>query len=481
MIAACQENEKAIEFLDGKDGWHGLLTLCLIPALKSLIHGYATTASTYDDLERHLEAAFKCRVQTKQQAKLSGMGTRILFESGILDINAPVIAGVTNVTQHGNQWVLTLDKGSSSGVNTNDVYSIRDPQQGRQRVPGQVAEIDAQIVVSRALPFESEATITRLPAGPPPGPPGTRNVIPINHWAPRSGWMATLVERASCVEARVHYDPLTRWIDEVKDLHNSWRSECDPRTKIALSFSATPSHAPTDDNLASFNIQFTRNSDTVRFFDNQGRGFSGIAQRVHRHMSPLDTKASNLTQRIMRRLQHLHSFSMVSELRPSPYLSRPIFDAKLEYYPESQAMGPNTVHCRLSFQNKHSSVLFITVLNLTPQFGVKQWCPPKAEGKGIPVEKGTSWSKHFGIRVPAGLSEASRTRNFRMTDVVKIFVSTQLVDFRHFEVDDLPIAENQNWKDMVDTPVDGAGGVWCVDEHKITIDGGARVCDIGKL
>ncbi|KAF4609802.1 hypothetical protein G7Y89_g15821 [Cudoniella acicularis] len=119
---------------------------------------------------------------------------------------------------------------------------------------------------------------------------------------------------------------------------------------------------------------------------------------------------------------------------------------------------------KISFENLHSKILFVTALNLTLLYGIQQILPYQ-EGYGVPVEPNKNIEDIFDIEVPRSLAKAYSGSSFMMRDVVKVFTATERIDFRDYELRILEDTVPHSFRDM--KPRKANVRAWCVEDKDI--------------
>jgi hypothetical protein len=134
---------------------------------------------------------------------------------------------------------------------------------------------------------------------------------------------------------------------------------------------------------------------------------------------------------------------------------------------------------RIRFKNLHTHPVYITILNLSPAYGVHQIFPGQGSSS-VAVDTGREIQELLiDIRVPTLLKPLAANPDFTMTDVIKLIVTTEQTDFRYYELPDL---------EPLDTSMNGSEGLsggklrntwvrkpevasWFVDQKEIVTTG----------
>lgn len=482
VIAACREHETAKEAKDSSGIYHGLLTQCLIEILSSIDRNIFTahTEFTYSDLEGVLKAKLRARIREcietgtlpkncQQHPLFIGKRNKILFDSRkTLEKYQPVSAHVVHVAARSEStMVLTLDKGAAAGINKGDLFSISEPGKTWLRRLTSRDSTDGEIKVTAVQSFSSLATVCVQPGGAARGNTSRRvgqsRIITI-------GWRATLTKSIRMTEARLEYSQERSLWDRrtINKIKNSWTKEVYNALPVHLSF---PTEGPS----------CSTNSTSVRFhvkLRDQKLIICGPQKRRLTHLPAIDAHQDDPTQKLMYYFRHLGAFFLISELRQDEgrvnvLRGRYRISFKEEY-------RDNEPSCKITFVNNYDKVLYITVMALTPLYGVQQIFPGRDEGEGDRVRVGATWEENVDFEVPPYLKQRARTttrsgerhvdvESSYMTDVLKVFIASEPVDFRHYELKDITdaIDANDNYARNPKNTSKPRPEAWCVEEKKI--------------
>jgi hypothetical protein len=147
----------------------------------------------------------------------------------------------------------------------------------------------------------------------------------------------------------------------------------------------------------------------------------------------------DVAQRLIYMLWHMRSFMELRDKTspPIPHSQSAPFDFTVTTSLAPVESLDIISSWSINFRNNYSRSLFITVFNLTPLHGIFQIMPFE-EGHAKQVIPGQEESFEIDIEVPKALLPAFRQDpSFVMRDVLKIFVTTEHVDLRQYELDDL--------------------------------------------
>jgi Caspase domain len=416
-MTACQPYEKSTEGPDESGRVHGAFTSSLISQLNNL--GNSRSFTTYAVLQGVVEAAMKGNLSklTGQQPLLLGPRKRVLFES-FTHNDAPDFAHIIRISNS----LLVIDRGRASGARLADVYRLSDP--GKARAEAEMADDAIEVMITAVREYESDAKVCQSPERAASA--GFQPVV-------RSGWLAKLVLRTEGVYARILHDGTDSSVAVVKKIQNDWRSCIDPAVPIHLILSSGNLESKTEVDVR-FNVRVS--SEVLEVLDSNIKPFE--------HLPTIHANSPEATTRLMHLLRHMQSFVEVSSMRTPKALCqpKPTFELSIAETDRPDNEPKIVSSWKIIFQNLHitknsNTVLFVTVFNLTPLYGIRQIIPYD-EGYGQQVEPGESLDAIVDIEIPEVLAKQYRENpSFRMRDVLKICITTQQTDLRHFELEDL--------------------------------------------
>jgi len=190
-----------------------------------------------------------------------------------------------------------------------------------------------------------------------------------------------------------------------------------------------------------------------------------------------------ITKILMSLLQHLNSYQTLATLK-SPTTTRSL-SHEFEIMEDQVEAGDeeSLSSWRIRFKNLHTLPVYITILNLSPAYGVHQILPDQGFSN-VAVDAGREIPELvIDIRVPTLLKPLAANSDFTMTDVIKLIVTTEQIDFRYYELPDL---------EPLDTSMNGSEGLpggklrntwvrksrvatWFVDQKEIVTAGSSTV------
>lgn len=440
-IAACQPYETAKERPDAEGHWHGVLTSCLVSSLTSI--GGKRKFMTYKDLHGILEVKISRQLGGKKQQPIQiGEQNRILFDARKIPWdNSRAHAHVQELQPDR----VVIDKGIALGVSFGDRYRIYDPSKLQTDFKSTIVQGNGEgaveVIIISVQDFSSEAKIYVAP-----GTAASWDLTQV-----QVGWFATLINRADAVHALI----CTERMDiATAEIQRSWQTHIDPAMPIQLVFMEDEDDTSLKETPRFIVEQDSQSSFTI--LDSEQKPFENFLK--------LPVDSPDLAKRLMYLLRHLQKFLRVREMKTLSNGSQSPFRLSIE---ETQDKGDNTnavSSWKISFENLHTTTLFIAVLNLTPLYGIQQILPYQ-DGYSVPVEPGKNIEEIFDIEVPEVLAEAYCKSSFRMTDVVKVFITTEQVDFSDYRLRNLENTMPRNFRDM--KPRKANVRTWYVEDKEI--------------
>lgn len=442
IMTACQPHEKCRE-LEVKGRKHGLFTSSLISLLKTLSsEEHNRHLSTYEMLQAALEVTIhrECdsRGKPRQNPTLFGPRSRVLFETMTLN-DSRGFAVVTSVAE----GEVKLNRGHVSGTKQGDKYRLSPLSvahemltdvMGTRAIMVEVTDVIRAYDCSAKLSFECVSG---------------EGHVDLQHMV-QTGWLARLVERDSPVQALISHDEWASSAAAVKRIQESWAEFRDPTVPVDLVFpGALPCPSP-----PRFNVEIRRGNKftEVEIRNSRGEPFP--------HLGKIPGSFPDLPRRVMGMLRHLQSYLLVSELESPVQSGRDtgLYDMTLSDADHKLRADRSTLEDStriMNFKNTAGQTLYVTVLNLTPLYGVVRLFPTttgEGSGGGKPVDNG-AWMRNMGIpitiEVPLTFAEKYRqSSDFEMKDDVKLFITTKPTDLRHYELDDLETTEPQCLEDL---------------------------------
>ncbi|KAF8851291.1 hypothetical protein BDZ45DRAFT_696028 [Acephala macrosclerotiorum] len=443
-IAACQPYETAKECPDVEGRWHGVLTSCLVSSLRSI--GRQRIFMTYKDLHGILEVKISRQLSGKKQQPVQlGEQNRILFDARKIHGDDSRVHAHVQELQTDR---VVIDKGIALGVGFGDRYRLHDP--GKEQTDFKSAVVQGngggvvEVIIISVQDFWSEAKIYVAPE--------TRASWDLRQV--RVGWFATLIHRADAVHALI-LPNASKSLDKANnEIRRSWQNYIDPTMPIQLVFMADEQDKSPGE-AAKFNVQ-QDNQSLFTILNSEQKPFENFPKL------PVDSPDS--PKRLMYLLRHLQTFLRVLEMKTPSNGLRLAFRLRIEET-EDKGDSKNSVSSwKIGFENLHSTTLFIAVLNLTPLYGIQQILPYQ-DGYSVPVEPNKNLEEIFDIEVPEALAKAYNGSSFRMRDIVKVFITSEQIDFRDYELRNLEDTTPHNFRDMKPRKADVRA--WCVEDKEI--------------
>lgn len=177
------------------------------------------------------------------------------------------------------------------------------------------------------------------------------------------------------------------------------------------------------------------------------------------HIPPLPSNDKDLTKRLMRRLTHLCAFLTIKNHR-TPACELTLVNG------DDVTLVQTTAGFDLTINNRGASTVFVTVLNLTPLYGVSQIFPPTGGGQGVIVETGRSCKVQIETQIPLELTERPWNGPYTMTDILKVLISSRQVDFTFFRLNNIIEAERGRFRDL--RSITPRVAPWQVEEREIS-------------
>ncbi|GAB1317145.1 hypothetical protein MFIFM68171_07355 [Madurella fahalii] len=405
IFAACQPHEAAQEWTADDGQVYGAMTYHLLQSLKSLQH--ATEPVTYRLVQEVLEA--KCKSKFKQQPMHLGDGSRVLF--GSMRASAFGLANLVASVVETQGESVTLNKGLASMILPGDRFRIYDPAQmsmGFLRVDAQAA---AEAVTTAVTELRCRAALVNENTG-------TLQRVEI-------GWFAQLSSRVKA--ATVNFilpESKQKWAHYSALRH--LQQDCHL-------FAVSPIRLTVQINASDRGANLTAELDETgafRFRDWQGHPMA--------HVPALRTMSSSFnTEWAIFLLQHLCVYQLVASVKcqTSSYTVRYEMEVLEDVVDESDT--ESLAAWRIRFKNMDSRVLYVTMLNLGPAYGVHQIFPDDG-ASSMAVEPGEEIPPFIiDMKVPPLLRTASSDPDFTMRDVIKVFVTTEQANFSHYRMPDL--------------------------------------------
>jgi len=411
LIAACQPHELAAEHSAHDGTIHGALTFYLLETLAVL--GGEKDPVHYGKLQEVLEA--KC-THLAQQPMLLGDRRRLVFRSvDLLQPEAPnFVASILRV----DSCSVTLDRGLASRISVGDKFKIYQPSQWFLGAPSTDISELPEVIVSAIKDTESEARFRQESSG-------------------------TLKDVDSCCLAKLYErsrPAIVKFIGEytnnpisivpaLEDLRQNWALYADPCDPVFIDFGPESVHA-------DFYLQLTQ--DLYFCIKNK----EGILMQ---NLPTLRATTPGITKILMGLLQHLNSYRALANLKSPTTTTNLSYEFEIVEDQVEPGDEESLSSWRIRFKNLHTRPVYITLLNLTPVYGVHQILPAQGSSS-VAVDAGKEIQELvIDIRVPTLLMPLAASPHFTMTDVIKLIVTTKQTDFRYYELPDLePLDTSMN-------------------------------------
>ena len=367
---------------------------------------------------------------------------------------------------------MVLDKGSSAHVAVGDQFRLYAPS---SFVMGMFTTVSASasgntidVVVSAVRDSEADATIRPEQAAALQGVD--------------SGWVAQLTAKSEHTVVRVSL-PDSMAADAKTRLQQGWSALVDPCMPVTLRFD----YAQVSD--AAFSVDVDQG--IFRVSDEKGQPLPFLP-RV------LAAGPSNVGQ-LMGLLHHLSSYRVVAKIPRSPKpAGNPRYSFTVKRIAHDTSMPKSLGAVRVLFENKTAEALYITILDLSSAYGVSELFPGQfnqsevidanaslsdGSGPGITIELEppelllSKVPKSLYLNQPPKpeLKAGDGDANFKMTDVLKLFVTNAPESFGHYKVPDMeedPAKLETRLQDLLRTlratPHITAHPTWNVEEIVIT-------------
>jgi hypothetical protein len=426
LIAACQPREYACEVWRGVDGVekpHGALTYYLVKSMRSLEGSKEPV--TYERLQGVLKAEIQSADDVEQQPRYLGDPNRILFSADILEDGARHLRA--NVIEKTSNSV-TLNKGLSTSIAVGDQFQLFSPSQSFMGLVTADRSSAVEVEISSVEDLKAKAVLYGEEA---------TSLLGVD-----IGWIGQLSKRAQPAIVYIRLPEMDS--DARQRLEQNWPSYVDPRMPVDLHFSKPV-------NRVAFSVDVNQGIFQVR--DEDGRHMP--------HLPRVYADGPSNVQQLMGLLHHLCSYRLVANIPCSKSASAPYYDFKIEPTDHNKKDARTLGAWRVRFKNRHHGPLYVTILNLSPAYGIEMLFPRKHNGSHE-VERGTEIEDRgdgfvidmdppelllgsvpltlFLNRPLEGRVEAGPVDpNFEMKDVLKLFVTTEAEDFNHYALADLEV------------------------------------------
>ncbi|XXH04016.1 hypothetical protein Hte_010426 [Hypoxylon texense] len=437
-ITACHPFEEAHENCPKSGKWQGALTRTLMRCLDSL--GSERVSTTYGLLHGFIDALIRQQLGGLQQPMLLGEQNRLLFEPTIVsEMASQAPAYVTN----SSNGKVSINRGKISGSVLGDIYNLRSPGTGDSAALTNTQAENATLAkITSVHDFYSDAEIIQ--------DPDTNRTLSLQNI--KVGWLATRIGRPTVSYAQILIDSSDSSKRLLSEVESNWKSFVDPIVPIEL-VSPEAANMPTRKEDIKFYISLQDSTCTI--LDSEKRPFENFPT--------LTEQTSEFTKRLMYLLGHLETYLIVNELKTTKSQASK-FKLSIEETDDDGENPESVSTWKIHFENLSPEVLFVTIFNLSPLYGIQKIVPPQAMS-AKPVERHGWFDQIVDIEVPDSLASTSRKPSFRMTDVIKTFVTVRPVDLRHFEIPDLEDTTPRQLRHV--KPREAKRSSWWVEEKKI--------------
>jgi Caspase domain len=440
LIAACQPHEVAVEWTADDGKTYGAMTYHLVQSLLSLQS--STEPITYGRLQEVLEA--KCKSKLKQQPMHLGDRSRVIFGTTKSTIDSTNF--LANIIETSEKTV-TLNKGSASTIGVGDKFRIYHPSQSYLGILNPKAVAVAEVFVSSVSELRCKATLLD------DGPGALQSV--------KAGWLAQLSSRGEATivnfllpEARGNSSINAT----VERLQQDWHSHANAYTPLIIQLNAP-------DPKAELTVGLDQN-DLFQFRDRNGNHMPYVpAPRADGSFS---------TRQMTSLLQHLCFYQLAAGMNSPTASSVPRYEFEILKDEIEEGDNESLAAWRIQFKNLHKQVLYVTIFNLGPAYGIHQIFPDDNSSSAAVDPMDEIPYLVIDMKVPQLLKTASSKPGFKMRDVIKVFITTEQADFSHYRLPDL---QKLDELDNLDLRTQGPRrdarvirpqtGSWFVDEKEI--------------
>jgi hypothetical protein len=305
---------------------------------------------------------------------------------------------------------VTLNKGVAHGISVGDSLSIYHPSQSFLGLLDSKATATTEVTVTSVSKLQCEASSVTGSAE------DLQGVL--------VGWLARLSRRANIavVNFLLHHDE-----------KGSPAYVAVERLQLECQLYANP-YLPLDIRL---NAPSPGADITVALYENGKFKFRDRKGDDMPHVpAELPSGLLNAGQMTLL-LQHLCSYQLALGIKNPNIFSIPRY--KFEILPDQLEDGDtdSLAAWRVQFKNLHNQVLYMTIFNFSPAYGIYQ-IYPEDHASSAAVDPGEEIPYLvIDMKVPPLLKKASTEPGFRMRDIIKVFITTAQADFSHYCMPDL--------------------------------------------
>ncbi|XDG10287.1 hypothetical protein ABKA04_009902 [Annulohypoxylon sp. FPYF3050] len=353
---------------------------------------------------------------------LLGDRNRVIFTAACLkEGQQSLVAGITEVRL--DSQVLHLNKGAASGIAVGDKFKIYHPSSFC---------LGTFITERTESTSAAEATIVTVS--------GLKSVAQYNTSKSeiQTGWFAKLWTRKK--RAKVFIDVLRgRSNDIIDQLRTDWTKHVDEEFPLELVFNDNSFHG----SQGHLECQLDQDFDiVVKLTKHSALQFLDKDRKPMPHITTLWSNRPESSAEMMKLLKHLCSYQSLASLSSDQPARTEPAKRKFEFWIDEVSADPKKQASRSSwkvhFKNTHSRTLYLTIMNLTPAYGVFQLFPSFTQSTSSrAVEPDTKIPPlEFDIVIPDSLKMVVGP-GFSMQDTIKIFVSTEQTSFFNYLLPDL--------------------------------------------
>ncbi|KAF9632860.1 hypothetical protein BFW01_g3723 [Lasiodiplodia theobromae] len=385
LIAACQPDERAKEMPDADYNFRGILTYSLRESLAALGSDVLTT--NYRTLMEILQV--RCRVESGGFQSPLGFGPvdRIIF--GFDDgLARATDFSTTAIVERVDGSEISLNRGRADGVRWADQYLITSVKNDLDGLEVSVEDIDD---------FSCR----------------TKPITPTDEIDAKEFWYAKRCGRITPV--RVTVIPLAEAHQAIKNLKRDWRDCIDDANPLEFRF---------DGNSEGADFLLSINGDSkIEVSLGNGKALENTPTLA------ADGRIET-TKRLCAMLRHLHLYMNVDKLQPPNKLDT---KHELQILEEEPGDNPNILaKLTMKFNNRSQNTVWITILNLTPEYSVNTIVPSGLE-PGLQVRPNESIEPiHGRIEVPKSLR--GKKAGSELHDKFKMIISLRPHNFFHYQL-----------------------------------------------
>ncbi|KAH7493927.1 hypothetical protein FOMA001_g38 [Fusarium oxysporum f. sp. matthiolae] len=429
LIAACQPHEVAVEYRAGDGKTYGAMTYHLVKALKHLQSSEEPV--TYEQLQSLLESY--CHTNFRQQPLLLGSRDRIVFGKDKL---ASTVRSLQASIMHVGIHNIILNKGTAHGVGLNDRFWIYPPT---QRLFGLLAAADnpvAEACVQQVKACHARAIVVDDPT--------ITETVPTS-WPVEVGWCAQLKRSGNIpIVSLILPSPNSEDLQNALNyLQKEWKKGTGSvGPPVDLRFS--PATCEPILLLMEIHEDFT-----ISFRDREWVLLQNIPT--------LKVTDGYIAQKLVYLLPHLCAYQRLLELTPTSTSWTPSYefiiteyDSKDDDWKEEDEVSnsKSLAAWKIRFKNTGAAPIYLTILNLSPVYGVSQIFPGQnASSCAVAVNKEIE-PAIIDMEVPSLLQGAAKKPGFKMRDLIKAIITAEQTNFCHYLQPDL-----ETWKEL-EKPLD---------------------------